>query len=583
MNAAFRRAPGTTLLLAATILLAGWLAFGGSIRGGWVWDDTEEVTQNTVMRDPAGLPKIWFAPDGTDYLPLKTSVQWLEWRAWGSDPAGYHAVNLALHLLSALLFWRVLGKLGLRHAWIGGLLLAVHPLAVESVAWVAELKNTLSLALLLLAMLAYLDYDDFRGAKGNGVDPSLSGMDSGPTLYLLSLCCFLFAMLSKSSVVMFPLVILLYAWWKRGRIGRRDWLGSAPFFAISLGLGLVTVWFQHHRAIVAGHQFAGGIFERVAAAGLALAFYLGKCLWPFGLLPIYPRWEINPASPLAYLPWLALAAVVAWCWSLRQTWGRPILFGLGFFGLNLAPVLGLVAMAYLRISRVADHFAYLSLLGILALVVAGADQLLARRSRAVATWAGLAAVVAVLTWQSHRYTEIFHDEETLWSYTVKRNPAAWVAQGNLGYVIFQQGRVPEAVPYYREALRLNPDYAEAHYNLGTALLQLNQVPEAIAEYEQAVRLLPTSAGIQNNLGMALVRAGRLPDAVGHFAQAVRLDPDYGEAHHNFGNALLLTGRFPEAIRQYQEVLRLDPHDAAARSGLEMAQRAWQGGSPSTQR
>ena len=581
MSSSPGRVTAASLLPAALILLAGWLAFGPAIHGGWVWDDTEEVSQNLVLRDPAGLPKIWFAPEGTDYLPLKTTVQWLEWRAWGSDPAGYHAVNLALHLLSALLFWRLLGRLGLRHAWIGGLLFAVHPLAVESVAWAAELKNTLSLALLLLAMLAYLKFDGF-GAAQAAAPPRVERAGSN-ALHLLSLLLFLFAMLSKSSVVMFPAVILLYAWWKRGRIGRRDLLGSAPFFVISLGLGLVTVCFQHDRAIVAGHQFAGGIFERVAAAGLALAFYIGKSLGPFGLLPVYPRWQIDPASPLVYAPWLVLAVIAGWCWSRRGSWGRHVLFGLGFFTLNLLPAVGLVAMAYLRISRVADHFAYLSLLGLIALIAAGTDQLLARPSRALATWIALAAVVGGLAWQSHCYTEIFHDEETMWSYTVKRNPAAWVAQGNLGYVLFQQGRVPDAIPYYREALRLNPDYAEARYNLGTALLQLNQVPEAIAEYEQAVRLLPASAGIQNNLAMALVRAGRLPDAVGHFAQAVQLDPDYGEAHHNFGNALLLTGHLPEAIRQYQETLRLNPHDAAARSGLEMAERALQNGPPSTQR
>jgi len=630
MIPASRRFTASVLIPAIVILAAGWLAYGPSLHGGWLWDDTEEVTQNAVLRDPAGLQKIWFAPAGTDYLPLKSSVQWLEWRAWGSDPAGYHAVNLTLHLLSAFLFWRLLAKLGLRHASVGGLLLAVHPLAVESVAWVAELKNTLSLPLLLLAMLAYVAADEGRAGRSRPAARSVPATANAETngYLLLSFLCFLLAMLSKSSVVMFPVVILLYAWWKRGRITRRDAAVSVPFFVISLGLGLVTVWFQQHRAIIAGHQLAGGLAERVAAAGLALAFYLGKSLWPFGLLPIYPRWEIHPSDPLVYAPWLVLAALIAWCWSQRGTWGRHVLFGLGFFVLNLAPVLGLVAMSYLRISRVADHFVYLPLLGIIGLVTAGIDRLLvsqpsrpnppahptaylgrAGRSRpaarlsippetdgasgraqppgpttifffngqrsylVIATWASLAVVALAFVWQTRRYAEIFRNEEALWSYTIKHNPGAWAAQGNLGYALFQAGRVSESIPYYREALRLNPDYAEARYNLGTALLQINQVPEAIAEYERAVRLQPASAGMQNNLGTALVHAGRLPEAAGHFAQAVQLDPDYAEAHHNLGNALLLTGRLPEAIQQYQETLRLSPTDTAAKAALEMAERA----------
>ena len=545
------------LLPALLILAAGLWVYAPALLGGWVWDDVEEVTQNPVLRDPAGLAKIWFAPAGADYFPLKATVQWMEWRAWGLDPAGYHAVSIALHLLSAFLFWRVLRQLGLRLAWVGGLLFVIHPLVVESVAWVAELKNTLSLALLLLAMIAWLDFD----AKGRRA------------AYALSLGCFLLAMLSKTSVVMFPAVILLHAWWKRGRVGRRDLLSSAPFFAISLGLGLVTLWFQHNRAIVAGHDFAGGPGTRIVASGLALAFYAWKSLWPFALLPIYPHWDIDPALPLGYLPWLA-AAVLGWLllWSRRGTWGRPIIFGLGFFALNLLPVLGFVGMAYLRMSRVADHFAYLPVLGIIGLA-AGALE----RAPAATRWSGLALLAALLAWQARAYAEIFHDEQTLWSYTLERNPRAWAAQNNLGYALFQAGHIPEAIAYYREALRLQPDFAEARYNLGTALLRTNEVAPAIAEYEAALRLQPASAAMHNNLATALAESGRMPEAIAHLEQAVRLEPDYADAHHNLGNAYLLSHRYAEAIRQYEEALRLRPDNASARNALEYARRALQNG------
>jgi tetratricopeptide (TPR) repeat protein len=542
------------LLPALVIVAAGLWVYGPALHAGWVWDDVEEVTQNPVLRDPAGLAQIWFAPEGADYFPLKSTVQWLEWRAWGDAPAGYHAVSIGLHLLSALLFWRVLRQLGLRLAWAGGLLFAVHPLAVESVAWAAELKNTLSLVFLLGAMRAYLAYDAKRGQAAYG----------------LSFAFFLLAMLSKTSVVMFPAVILLHAWWRRGRLDRRDFAASAPFFAVSLGLGFATVWFQHHRAILAGHEFAGGPRTRIVASGLALAFYFWKSLWPFGLQPIYPHWEIDPGALRGYLPWLITAGLFVLLWRRRSGWGRTPLFGLGFFVLNLLPILGFVGMSYLRLSRVADHFAYLPLLGIIGLAVAALDRL-----PRPAPWAVLALISLVFAWQGRAYVRVFHDEKTLWTYTLERNPQAWIAQGNLGYALFQEGRVPEAIARYREALRLEPDFAEARYNLGTALLQSNQVAPAIAEYEAALRLRPASAGVENNLATALAETGRLPEAVTHFERAVRLEPDYADARHNLGNAYLLSHRLADAVAQYEAALRLRPDDASARSGLEMARRALQ--------
>lgn len=552
MTRASFRSAAPWLLPALLIVAAGLWVYGPALHGGWIWDDVEEVTQNAALRDPGGLARIWLAPDGPDYFPLRSTVQWLEWQAWGGAPAGYHAVNLGLHLLSALLFWRLLGRLGVRSAWVGGLLLAVHPLAVESVAWIAELKNTLSLAWILLAMICYVDADDGRG-RGR---------------YGLSLGCFLLALLSKTSVVMFPAVILLYSWWRRQRIDRRDLRAAAPFFALSLVLGLVTLWFQHHRAILAGHEFAGGFATRIAAAGLALAFYLGKGLGPFGLLPVYPHWSLDPLTPWDFAPWLGWAALGWLCWRRRTTWGRAALLGLGFFALNLLPVLGLVGMAYLRISRVADHLAYLPLLGLLGLAAAALN-----RVPAAGRWALVAVAAIVLGGLARSRASIYRDEETFWTTALAGNPQAWVAEGNLGFALFQAGRVPEAIRHYEAALRLRPDYAEAHYNLGTAWLRLNRTGEAIAEYEAAVSLQPGSPGMQNNLATALAQAGRLPEAVAHFEAAVRLDPDYADAHHNLGNAYLVSRRLPEAIREYQVALRLRPDDAAARAGLEMAERA----------
>jgi tetratricopeptide (TPR) repeat protein len=524
--------------------------YSPALRGDWVWDDPAEISQNAVLRDPAGLGKIWSATATVDYFPVKTTVQWFEWHLWGDHTPGYHLVSLGFHLLSALLLWHVLRKVGIRWAWLGGLLFALHPMAVESVAWISELKNTLSLALLLGAVIFYLDYDDGRDAK----------IPAHGRSYLLSLGFFLLAMLSKSTVVMFPAVILLYAWWKRGRIDRRDLAASAPFFGVSLALGLVTIWFQHHRAIGNVALGVGGLPSRLAGAGLAVAFYFFKWIWPVGLLPIYPRWSLDPPSLAPILPWIGLAVLFAWLGTRRAPWSRAALFGLGWFFLNLLPVLGLVPMAYQRISWVADHFAYLPLVGLAGLAAAGAGAMQSRLCPGK-TWpiAGVAGALGfLLAGESHRYAGIFRDEPTLWSYTLERNPNAWLAHNNLGKAYFLQGRMLDASAQFQQALAINPDDAEAHFNLGLVLANDGRQAEAMAESETALRLRPAFPEAENSVGNGFLRTGRPAEAITAYAAALRLNPDYPEAHANLGAALIATGNLPRAIVELERALQLKP-------------------------
>jgi protein O-mannosyl-transferase len=587
-------------LQAGMIALAGCWVFSPALRGGWLWDDPLEISQNPLLRTSAGLGKIWFSRSTLDYFPLKSTVQWLLWQIWGDQPSVYHLAGLALHVLSALLFWRVLSKLGLRLAWLGGLFFVVHPLAVESVAWISELKNTLSLALLLGAALAYLKFDDRAPDEGGARRSALS--------YFCSLSLFLLAMLSKSSVVMFPCVLLLYAWWRRGRIGRRDLVASLPFFAISLALGAATLWFQHNRAMP-GEQSVhlGGFFARAARAGLAGEFYLSKCVWPLGLLPIYPRGPTTPSILTAILPWGVLAIGLGWLWTRRASWGRPGLFGLGWFLLNLIPVVGFIPMAYQRVTWVADHFAYLSLLGIIGLATAGLGRWYgSSRSRAAAAWPVSCALVvgAGLAIQSRAYAAIFHDEESFWAYTVRYNPDAWIAQSGLGKIRLEQGRLAEAQADFQRALTLEPDSAEveanlgntwfrmgnaseamvhleqavqidpglagAYYDLGIVLLQTHQPAAAAQRFTVALRLNPDYAKAQNNLGLALARMGRVADAIPHYQAALRLQSDFPEAQLNLGNAYFNFGQMTEAIGCYEAALRIDPAYAAAHHNLAYA-------------
>jgi tetratricopeptide (TPR) repeat protein len=548
------------LRIAAIVLATAWV-YAPAIQGRWIWDDTEEVAANSTLRDPAGLAGIWFAPSGPDYFPLKTTVQWMEWHLWGDTAADYHLANVALHALGALLLWRVLWKLGVRPAWFGGLLFAVHPMAVESVAWISELKNTLSLPPLLLAMSAYIDFDRDRRSR----DLVLAG------------AWFAAAALCKSSVVMLPLFLLLFAWWRRGRIGWRDIACTAPFFAISLGLGTVTLWFQEHRAIVGQDLGIGGFWTRCAIAGRALAFYSEKCLLPVGLMPVYPRWSVQPLSPAQFLPWLVFGALAAWMWRYRAGWGRHALLGAGFFVVNLAPVLGFAPMAYLRISWVSDHLAYLSLAGAAGLAAAGLGVWLRRARSAAAVWCFAAAAAAALALGSRIYAGAFRDDETFWAYAAARNPEAWIAHSNLGLAMYGRGLVPEAVSHYREALRLKPDFDAARVNLGNALAHSGREAEAAAEFNEAIRLRPDNTDARTGLGNLALAAGRNGEAVEQYEAVLRIRPSdadvlrsCAEAHYRNGNALGNAGRVREAASEYAAALRLWPGFAQAHANLGLA-------------
>ena len=544
------------------MVAAGWFACAPALRGDWVWDDTIEVVENPLLRDGPGLWNIWFNPHGLfDYYPVKSSVQWLQWQLWGTNPFGYHLTSLGLHLAGALLFWRVLRKLGVRWAWLGGLLFAVHPLTVESVAWVSELKNTLALPPLLAAFSCYLDYDA-RQRTRNLVGAAL---------------LFLIAMLCKTSAVMFPVTLLLYAWWKRGRIGLADWKASAPFFAISLVLGLVTVWFQHHRAFgtaAAELDALGGVWSRLAVAGPALFFYFARSVLPVNLAPIYPQWPVAPPTAVQFLPWAGLAVALLWCWRCRGTWGRHALFGCGWFVLHLAPFLGFTTMALHRFTWVSDHLVYVPLLGLVGLAAAAAGTAWGHNGPAPRCWAVGAALAlgAGLAWSSHLYAATFRNEETLWTCTVRRNPLAWYAHYNLGQVLFKQRRLHEAILHFRRAAEIRPNFADAQCSLGIALLYADRSAEAIQHLEAALRARPDLAEAHGALANVLAAGGRLDEAQAHYAAAARSKPTDADLQFNWGNALLQAGRSAEAADHLREAVRLNPADAQARAALDEALR-----------
>jgi tetratricopeptide (TPR) repeat protein len=547
---------GSRVLGATLIVLLTLIAYIPAMRGGFIWDDDTLITNNPMIKANDGLYRFWFTTESMDYWPLTSTVWRQEWRLWGNRATGYHVVNVLLHAVNAVLVWIILCRLKIPGAWLTGLVFALHPVNVATVAWISEQKNTLSMLFYLTAILLYLRFDEEGGWRWYG----------------FSLAAFLLALLSKTAVVMLPVVVLGCVWWRRGRIRAQDFRRSVPFFVLSLILGLVTIWFQYHQAVQEQLVQSGGAFSRVAVVGWVPWFYLYKAFLPFQLSMIYPQWMVDASRWVSYLPGMLLAGVFTLFWWKRQTWGRPFLFGLGYFVVTLFPVIGFFKQSFHRFSLVADHWQYYSIVGVIALAVAGGEKICRRMNepgRYLAAVVGVAALLGleVATWTR---ASVYGTSETLWQDTVTKNPDAWVAHNNLGLALLQSGKIEDAIGHYEQALRLKPDCADAHYNWGMALAQAGKIEDAIGHYEQALRLKPDYAEAHDNLGIVLTQVGRIDDAISHYQQALRITPDDAEVHYNLAMALRQAGKIGDAIQHYEEALRLNPNFVDAHYNLGVA-------------
>jgi len=381
----------------------------------------------------------------------------------------------------------------------------------------------------------------------------------------------------QETVSPFPLLILSYAWWKRGRIAASDLRASAPFFAVSLILGSITLacgqWYFQNLGITPEPDPTIAWADRIVLAGRSLAVYFAHCFWPVNLLPGYPQWKLDPASPIGYLPWFALAAVLFFCWKKRATWGRHALLGLGFFLIFIAPFIGFKPASYMKFTWVMDHFLYIPIIGLIGLVVALISLVEQRfpEERRLAITMLVTALVALLAFESRAYATAYSDEATLWGYTVQHNPNNWMAQDNLAKALLVLNRPEDAVPHFETALKLRPDRAQIHFNLGRAFVAMDRIPDGIAEYDRALALAPTDADIYNQKGVALLQANLLPDALAQFQQALTLRPHYAIALDNEGIALAQSNRLPEAITAFTAALKITPDKISTLDNLASAQ------------
>jgi tetratricopeptide (TPR) repeat protein len=552
---------------AALLFAAALIAYLPALHGAFITDDDDHVTA-PALRSLHGLWLIWSKPGATmQYWPFLHSAFWVEHRLWGDAVEGYHLINVLLHVTAALLVVAIMRRLGLPGPWLAGYLWALHPVCVQSVAWISEQKTTLSTVFYLASAFVYLDFDKSRRTSR----------------YFLALGLFALALTSKSVTATLPAALLVIFWWRNGRLNWKwDIRPLVPWLALGAAYGLFTSWVERQFIGAVGPDFAMTLAAHCLLAARVVWFYACKLLWPAGLAFFYPRWTVDSAQAWQYLPAVGLlAAAGAALWLATRGRRGPLAALLLFCG-TLVPVLGFLNVYPFLFSYVFDHFQYLASLYLMA-PLASCLALLVSRVPPPArrpAWAGLAALVAVLAALSWRQSGLYRDAETLYTDSLALNPDSWVGHCSLAVVLSETpSRLPEAIRHFETAVRLNPDSLDVRYNLANTLADTpGRLMDAIGEYEAALRLDPTFARAHFNLAGCLVHVpGRLPDAVAHLEAALRLkpsivggviEPDEAMVHANLGAALAQTpGRLQEGIGHMETALRLKPDFAEGHFNL----------------
>jgi protein O-mannosyl-transferase len=584
------------------IVLLTIVAYYPALRGELIWDDDVHVAKQ-ALHSMNGLRLIWIDPAATQqYYPLSHTVFWLQWLMYGERPMGYHIVNVALHVLNTLLFWRVLKRLAVPGAMLAAGIFAVHPVHVESVAWITELKNTLMGAFCLLSLLAYFRFNPPEASEGE----RLRWQWYAPALLL-----FVAGLLSKTVAASLPAAILVILWWKRGRLRiGRDMAPLAPWLAIGAALGLMIVHFERVYWGSRPENFGGEFFnwtltQRTLVAGWALWFYVGKLFWPHPLAFFYRRWPVDAGDWHLYVGPTAAIGLVVVLWLLRKRIGRGPLAAALLFGGTLFPALGFFNLYWQIYSYVADHMQYIPSLSIFALI-AGMLARIGSRLRKTARLAGAFACVGIigalagLTWKQ---CHIYQNLEALYSDTIAKSPDSWLANYNFGLLMHAAGQKDKAEHLLRRAIEIRPAYEDAHYVLGNILTEkgLDGKREALRHFAIARDLYIQQSESQRRVAEQLLRNGRAAEATRHeeFARLIRakeaqvvyncgnvyrdltqletamecfhdaaaLDSTFEEPLNNLGALYASMGKHDEAINAYRKAAAINPSNAAVRFNL----------------
>jgi tetratricopeptide (TPR) repeat protein len=511
-------------------------------------DDDILLTQNSIIKSPDGIAKFWLSTEPLDYWPVTNTSLWLEWRLWRNDPAGYHVTNLLLHLATIFLLWSLLRHLHVPGAYLAAVLFALHPVNVQTVAWISQRKNLLALLLLLLSASTFI--------RSESLAPS--GWRSR-ILYALSLLIYVFAMLSKGSAAVLPPLLLLITWWQVKQLSWRHVLRIIPFVAVAATFTAVNLWFRNHgdEQIIRDTTFPG----RIVGAGGVVWFYLLKAVAPFDLQFIYPQWEPSASDFKWWLPSVALLAVTIALWSWRHSaYGRACLVAWLFYCIALVPVLGLVDVGFMKYSLVGDHYQHIALIAVVSLEAAALATLWhsERPTQHYVAAGATAILLGTFFVSTSLYAWSYANPVRLYEDTLAKNDRAWVIHDNLGDLLMLDGHMDLALPHFKRAVALNPASANAHNNLGTALFAFGEFNGALNEFDQALSLNPKFIAARTNLATALAKLSRFDEAIKAHETATKLDGGDVKALASFADTLREMGRYRDAISRYEEAEALDP-------------------------
>jgi protein O-mannosyl-transferase len=573
----------TEWMLAALLIFAVVLAYLPVRHAGFIWDDEHHLTENPCIVGPLGLKDIWTSA-AANYFPLVLTSLWLEHAIWALAPFPYHLINVLLHAGAGILLWRVLVRWRIPGAWLAAAIWSLHPVQVESVAWISEMKNTQSAVFYLAAIWLFTRWVESRRTAAEDGTHSIAPAESGSmrrAFYAFALLCAACAILSKASTVMLPVALGLSWWWVA-----RDWqwrhvLWLLPFAGLSAVASGWTIWEQKFHSGALGPEWNQTLIERMIISGKVVWFYLGKLIWPDPLIFVYPRWVIG-LSLSAVLPIAAVTAVLICSLRYRHGFGRPVFFAFGYFVALLFPVLGFFDVYFFRYSYVGDHFQYLASMGPIALFAAGVAQVLrfdsrpksfgpenppARRFARYGIVAALCLALGTITWTA---IKPYFSVESLWRTTLQKNPRCWLAAYNLGTALATTGHIDETITLFEKAIALKPDYTDAHINLGNALLNTGHPDAAVPHFEAALKLEPGNANAHYNLALSLGSLGQSDAAITHFRAALLAQPEDPDTNYHLGCALYERGDISGAITRLQKAVSLRPADAEAHYRLGLA-------------